>query len=98
MVGIEKYAPGEKAQQVKELVNDNFINTVSVGFVEKSPGEMVDVDGKSVYEFKAVELLDVKPRHILVDGNKNIPDIIAVIIPKHPITIAACTVAFLYHF
>ena len=59
MIGIKKYDSTDHAQKIKQKVNDGFLNTVSVGFIEKSPGEIVTVGDQQVYKYSSTELLEV---------------------------------------
>ena len=59
MIGIKEYDKTDHAQEIKRKVSDGFLNTVSVGFIEKSPGEIVTVGDQQVYRYSSVELLEV---------------------------------------
>lgn len=59
MIGINKYDSTDHAQEIKRKVSDGFLNTVSVGFIEKSPGEIVTIGDQQVYKYSNVELLEV---------------------------------------
>jgi len=69
LLEILKYDSTDHAQEIKRKVDEGFINTVSVGFVENSPGNQVEIDGKSVYKYSDVELLEVSIVNIPADAN-----------------------------
>ena len=68
MLGITKWdTENDLAIDVKRKIDEDLINTVSVGFMEKSPGTVKTINEKPVYVYDNVELMEVSIVHIPAD-------------------------------
>lgn len=71
MVDIEFKPEGrsEIADKVAEDVRDGFLNTVSVGFIPKGKGKLVEEEDVETYHFAGQELLEISVVNIPSNAN-----------------------------